>query len=287
MRCDRCGREAVHFQRYSGLRLCGEHLGASLEARAKGLIRARGWIRRGDRVAVGLSGGPGASSLLRFLSVHFGVRRDISLVAITVDDGAGSGRAMDMARIRGIAEGMGISWAGTALSGENGGPAPGDVSGDPLYRHTRLRDRAIRSLAREAGATKLALGTNLDDDAGGVFVRVIGGEAARLLRDPDDGDGVIRLIRPFFRIPEEELLLYARMNGIDYIPEENPGAAGSIENEVGRMLADYTHRHPSALFSLASIGEGLAVAGRCRLGGPAKEPGCLPHPGVPRPGEGP
>ena len=114
MGCSRCGREAIIFQRYSGLRLCRDHFREGLEARALRTIRIHRWIRPGDRIAVGLSGGPASSSLLRFLSVHFGMRRDFSLVAITVDEGTGSCR--DMPRIRGIAEGMGVPWAGTSLS---------------------------------------------------------------------------------------------------------------------------------------------------------------------------
>jgi tRNA(Ile)-lysidine synthase TilS/MesJ len=280
VRCDRCGREAVHFQRYSGLRLCGEHLGASLESRAKREIRAGGGIRQGDRIAVGLPGGPDSSSLLRFLSVHFGMRRDISLFAITVDGGGGPGGDLDLARVRGIAEGMGVRWAVTSPIGEGGeagGVArPPDDGGDARSRHTRLRDHALTSLALEMGATKLALGTSLDDVAREVFLRVIRGDPARLLWKKE-GRGEIPVVRPFSRIPREELLLYARLNGIDFIPEEARAAPGSLGNEAERLLADYAGRHPSALFSLASTGRALAGMPWHPSGGPGME--TTRHPG--------
>jgi tRNA(Ile)-lysidine synthase TilS/MesJ len=279
VRCDRCGREAVHFQRYSGLRLCGEHLGASLESRAKREIRAGGGIRQGDRIAVGLPGGPDSSSLLRFLSVHFGMRRDISLFAITVD-GGGPGGDLDLARVRGIAEGMGVRWAVTSPIGEGGeagGVArPPDDGGDARSRHTRLRDHALTSLALELGATKLALGTSLDDVAREVFLHVIRGDPARLLWKKE-GRGEIPVVRPFSRIPREELLLYARLNGIDFIPEEARAAPGSLGNEAERLLADYAGRHPSALFSLASTGRALAGMPWHPSGGPGME--TTRHPG--------
>ena len=47
MRCDRCSRDAIIYQRYSGLHLCEAHFQDTLVARAKRTIRAHGWIRRG------------------------------------------------------------------------------------------------------------------------------------------------------------------------------------------------------------------------------------------------
>jgi tRNA(Ile)-lysidine synthase TilS/MesJ len=284
MRCDRCGRDAVHFQRYSGLHLCGEHLGVSLESRAKRMIRAGGWIRAGDRVAVGLSGGPASSSLLRFLSVNFGKRRDLSLVAITVDEGTTSGRGMDTARIGGIAERLGVAWIMAPVNGPGDPARVRDGMETPVSGHTRLLHGALSSLSSEVGATKLAIATSLDDDAEAVFLRVIRGEAARL---PGlwGNDGGIPVIRPFSRVPEEELLLYARLNDIDYIPKEHSGSPGSLGDEAHRMLADYTSRHPSALFSLAHIGEALeeygrsGMKGRLPSGGRKGEPGQAASPG--------
>ena len=288
MKCDRCGRDAVFHQRYSGLHLCGEHLSLSLESRAKRVIRARGWIQQGDRIAVGLSGGFCSSSLLRFLSVHFGMRRDLTLVAITVDEG---GR--DMARVRGISEGLGIGWKGAALR-DLCGDLPGETppgGGDLPSPSSRARDRALVTLAGQVGATRLALGTSLDDEADSVFLHVIRGEAARLAASPaEEGEGIlfqkgpypsrgapappgtapppsepglpagpgIPVIRPFSRVPEEEIGLFARLNGIDFIPVEKRSSPGSIGSEAAGMLREYTRRHPSALYSLVNLGEGLA-----------------------------
>jgi hypothetical protein len=284
MRCDRCGREAILFQRYSGLRLCGEHFQANLVARSKQAIRAHGWIRTGDRIAVALSGGAGSSSLLHLLSTHFGMRPDLSLVAITVDEGAPFSR--DMSRIGGIAKGMGVEWAVTSFAEEfenmpggilesGTGEAPPSLSGP-------LRDHALASLAGRVGATKLALDTSLDDEARSVFRHVISGEAGRLVGSPEPGEGVIPRIRPFLRIPEVELSLYARLN--------MPGSTGGgrrdvrdpMEREAGEFLEEFTYRHPSAPFSIARLGEALALAVRkgpeCRerdRGRQRREP-CVP-----------
>jgi tRNA(Ile)-lysidine synthase TilS/MesJ len=262
MRCDRCGRDAIVFQRYSGLSLCGDHLRAVLEARARGTLRARGWIRPGDRIAIALSGGRSSSSLLHFLSAQFRMRRDLSLVAVTVDEGCPS---RDMGRIRNMAEGIGIGWAGTSFAEEFGYTREGmPASGDgclPSSWSAWLRDRALASLAARTGATKLALGTNLDDAARAVFLKVLRGEGSGLVTASRSPDGGIPRITPFLMIPEEELALYARLNLLDPVLARYPKDVDPLEIEAGRLLEEYAHRHPSALFSLVSLG-GALQAGR-------------------------
>ncbi len=260
MRCDRCSRDAVIYQRYSGLHLCEAHFQDTLVARAKRTIRAHGWIRPGDRIAIALSGGTGSSSLLHFLSVHFGMRRDLSLVAITVDEEAGSGRDMD--RIERIAEGMGIEWAGTSFAEEfgitrDGILASGNGNISSPCRGV-LRGYALAALAERLGATKLALGTNLDDEAGSVLRKVLRGEAARLMGPPRLGNGRIPLVRPFLRIPEQEVALYALLNIPGFVQEVGPGTPDPQENEIRRILAEYSNRHPAAPFSLVNLGETLS-----------------------------
>jgi tRNA(Ile)-lysidine synthase TilS/MesJ len=187
------------------------------------------------------------------------MRRDLSLVAITVDEGIGTGR--DMAGMRRMAEGMGIPWAGTSLSRECGEfPAPSGAGRLPPACLAWLRDHALSSLARRLGATKLALGTSLDDEARSVFMHVLRGEGNRLIRRPLSGYAGIPGIMPFLRVPRAELSLYARLNVPGSLPGDRPQAPGPLENEVFRCLDGFTCRHPSALFSLAGLGEALSEA---------------------------
>src|SRR5512136_1233858 len=250
MRCDRCDRDAILLQRYSGLRLCGEHLISGLESRAKGTIRAHGWIRPGDRIAVALSGGPASVSLLHFLVTHFGMRRDLSFIAITVDEGGWT----DLGRTRAIAEGMGIEWAAASPHREiRGDRVPGQT--EAPFGGTGLRDDALASLARDGGATKLALGTSLDSMARSVFLKVLDGDGAGLTRGSGEGEGGIPRIEPFIRIPAGELALYAMLNSLDHVSGRGMDARDSLEAEAGRLLDDFAARHPSAPFSLANLGE--------------------------------
>ena len=270
MRCSHCGRDAILFQRYSGLRLCGDHLRASLEARAKRTIRSRGGIRPGEKIAVAVSDDLISAALLHFLSQCFGMRRDLSLVAIP--SGKGLRPEGGMSRIGGIAIGLGIEWAGGARDQE-AGESPGTSRILP-------GENIPASAARMAGATKIALGTTLDEEAGSVFLAVAGGKASRLLRCPEGGRGGIPVLRPFSRVPEEEILLYAGLYGFGDLPLDRSPSADDAGTEAGRLLSGFTRRHPSALFSLANLGGRLAEFG-C---GPGREaPGPCTRPGVPLP----
>ncbi|HXW99101.1 MAG TPA: tRNA(Ile)-lysidine synthase, partial [Methanomicrobiales archaeon] len=257
MRCDRCGSDAIVFQRYSGQHLCGDHLQASVRTRAMRRIRSHGWIRPGDRIAVALSGGRSSSSLLHFLFAGFGMRRDLSLVAVTVDDGMTASRDLD--RIGRIASGMGIEWATLSLADEyrvtlQGIPGRCGLS---CTECSGLLDRALATLAREVGGTKLALGTNLDNEARSVLGRVLGGEASRLLYQVGTASEEPPRIRPFLGIPDEELALYASLNALDTRQGGCAHALSDAEREAGNILDEYRARHPSAPFSLVSLGEAL------------------------------
>jgi tRNA(Ile)-lysidine synthase TilS/MesJ len=254
LRCDRCGRDAIVFQRYSGLHLCGDHLQRDFVARAKRTIRAHGWIRSGDRIAVALSGGMVSSSLLHFLSAHFGMRPDLSLVAISVDEGGGP--SGDLSRIESFAEEMGAEWANTSLVREFGGAPRVGYGPLPIRCRNILRDCALTSLAGRVGATRIALGTTLDDGARSVLLSVLRGEQERLLGGPHPVEGGIPRIRPFLRIPTEEVALYARLNLPDH-EQVCPDVGDTQESEGRRILSEYTTRHPSAPFSLVNLGEAL------------------------------
>jgi hypothetical protein len=276
MRCDHCSRDAIILQRYSGLCLCPDHFRLNLAARAKRAIRAHGWIRTGDRIAVALSGGVASSSLLHLLSVHFGIRRDLSLVALTVDEDGSPGRDLD--RIQEFARGLGVEWESTSFAEEfgdslDGIPVTGD-GGPSISCSTHLRQHALASLAVRAGATRLALGTSLDDEARAVLAHVLRGNASRLMyRRVTSGCG-IPLIMPFERIPEAELALYAELNLEGCTRKRRTRGLGPFESEAWRFLDQFTSRHPSTPFTLARMGEALSGSDGSPGGDPGPRAGC-------------
>ena len=271
MQCSKCRRPAIIYQRYSGLHLCEVHFNADFEAKAKRAIRNHRWLEPGDRIAVALSGGKDSSALLYFLSSLVGKRKDIDLIAITVDEGI-EGYRDPSAAVR-IAESLGVECLISSFSDEFGVTVDEIVKkkGDSLscsYCGV-LRRHCINRVARSQNVTKLALGFNLDDEAQSVLMNTFRGDAGRLLRGNRPIAGMVTRIKPFMYIPEREVALYAFMHVRGFEIGKCPYSHNALRADVRNVLNDYSWRHPATKYSLLSLGEDLKKIG-ARFSGEVK-----------------
>jgi uncharacterized protein (TIGR00269 family) len=256
MQCSKCRRDAVIYQRYSGLHLCEQHFNRDFEAKAKRAIRDHRWIVSGDTVAVALSGGRGSSAVLYFLHRLLHERRDVRLMAITVDEGIAGYRGP--AQARSIAESIGVPRV-TASFREEYGITFDEMrsrKGTNLSCSCRgvLRRALLDRLACENGVTKFACGSSLDDGARSVLECVLRGDADRLIRPEQEA---VPRIRPFMYIPEPEVTLYASLHVEGFGLADCPCVEDPLREDVRRILDDYTSRHPATKYSLVNLGEAL------------------------------
>jgi len=259
MQCSKCRREAIVYQRYSGLHLCEQHFNRDFEAKAKRAIREHRWIESGDTVAVALSGGKDSSAVLFFLHGLLGKRRDVRLMAITVDEGIAGYRDPD--RARRLSEGMGVPWVTASFRDAYG------ITLDEIVARKGtglsctycgvLRRALMNRVAREEGVTKFAYGFNLDDEAQSVLMNVLRGDAAHLTRPVREVEGLVPRIRPFLYIPEREVALYAFLHVEGFDLAGCPYAVGALRRDVRGILDEYTYRHPATKYSLVRLGEAL------------------------------
>ena len=259
MQCSKCRRDAIIFQRYSGLHLCEQHFNCDFEAKAKRAIREHRWIESGDVVAVALSGGKDSSALLFFLHRLLHRRRDVRLMAITVDEGISGYRDPD--RGRAIADRIGVPWV-TASFQEEYGITLDEIVGRKGTRLSCsycgvLRRAMMNRIAREEGVTKFAYGFNLDDEAQSVLMNVLRGDSYRLTRPVREVAGLVPRIKPFMYIPEREVALYAFLHVEGFDLAGCPYAADALRGDVRGILDDYTYRHPATKYSLVNLGEAL------------------------------
>ncbi|MDF1534721.1 MAG: ATP-binding protein, partial [Methanosarcinaceae archaeon] len=87
MKCNKCNKEAIIFQKYSGMHLCKKHFIEDVERKIKFTIRKHFNIQKNDIIAIALSGGKDSAVLLYMLHKLFDKRPDIELIAITIDEG--------------------------------------------------------------------------------------------------------------------------------------------------------------------------------------------------------
>jgi tRNA(Ile)-lysidine synthase TilS/MesJ len=256
MRCSRCRREAVHFQRYSGLGLCEGHLRDDVEARARKEIRAEGGIRPGDRIAVALSGNPESLALAHFLRRTFAGRRDLSLLALTVDRGSGGCPGQVAAET--AARSPGLERVAVPQGEDAGSPAVGasrnneGVGGCTVS--TAQKQDKWEDAAHRAGATVLATGDCLDDVAGQVLGRVLRGEVPGRNRQVMPG---LRTLTPFRRIPGDEIRRYAEGIGATGGESSCRSVGDGPEDLAASLLAAHASRHPSAPHALLRLWDSL------------------------------
>jgi len=265
MRCDKCGKEAVLYQDYSGKHLCRQHFIMDLEAKAKRAIRTHHWMKTGDHIAVALSGDPATSALLFFLTKLTEKRRDIRMSAITIDEGIAGFR--NPVQVKRVAESRGVSWISGSFE-EDYGITMDEIArrkgATHACRYCRiLRHHLLNRIACGIGATKLALGTSLDDGAQDVLSEVLCGNAEQLFVTHRTRPGIVLQIRPFMDVPAQELRLYAAIHS-DKLPDgedlsvQCPYASTVAERDIHAMLEEYTQNHPATKHALVNIRENLS-----------------------------
>jgi uncharacterized protein (TIGR00269 family) len=147
--------------------------------------------------------------------------------------------------------------------------------------------------AREGGYDVVVTGHNLDDEAAVLFGNVLRWQneyLARQLPVLPAGDGFPRKAKPLVRLAERETAAYCVLQGIDYIVEECPMAAGNRHlgykealDAVERSSPGTKHvfyfgfldRAAELFASSLPEGHGKADLGRCtRCGAPSASEVC-------------
>jgi uncharacterized protein (TIGR00269 family) len=182
---------------------------------------------------------------------------------VTIDEGICGYRDPGVARL--IAESMGVAWHTASFQDAFG------ITIDEIVRKRGdtlscsycgvLRRQILNRTARELGATKIALGFNLDDEAQSVLMNVLRGDAARLTRRQTAVEGMIPRIRPFIALPEREVALYAHLHVGGFEEAGCPYSHNAIRADVRELLNDYNYRHPATKYALVNLGEELAGTG--------------------------
>jgi uncharacterized protein (TIGR00269 family) len=242
-------------QPHVGRYLCGTHLFADLEKRVSETIASRQQVVTGDCVAVGLSGGKDSTALLILLHRLFGSRSNIRLVAVTVDEGISGYREATVHSAVSLVRKIGVDHIIVSFE---------ELFGDSLDTFLKgrepqacsicgiLRKKALVVGAERAGATKLATGHNLDDEAQSVLMNVLRGDLVRLVRDSgrESSGRFIPRIKPLMFVQEKEIATFLMVQGIWEDLPECPYAVHAMRREVRSMLAGLEYRHPGTMLRL-------------------------------------
>lgn len=259
MRCDKCRREAVLFQEYSGQHLCKQHFEADFERKAKHEIRSHHWLAPGDHIAVAFPGDANSSALLCFLKKLTFSRRDIQISAISIDEGRRDYRDPGIARgIPGLAgtECIRVSFAEKiGMTADEIADWKGIVLAGTYCRV--IRNYLLNKTAIEHGVTKLASGDDLDDMAASVMKNILQGNPEILIQSDRTGPDKISVIHPFITIPKKEVALYTAFYAGSDDTSRCPFTSGPFETDVHELLDNFTLRHPATKYALMNLKKNL------------------------------
>ncbi len=255
-RCDSCDKPAVVEQAYSGRILCGKHLAKSVRKKISKELRLQLPLneREHTTILVAVSGGKDSAVLLDAIVDLVGKRRDVTIVAGTVDEGIEGYRPPSIECAASLCERLGVEHIvvnypelsfiamdevverlPTVSSKDNNAPRMA-CSYCGVFRR-----QGINHLAEKIGADVIALGHNLDDMAQTVLMNMANADIERTLRlaphTSTPVDGLAPRIVPLRWVPEQEIHLYALHKELPMHHEECPNARGALRWRHREMVA--------------------------------------------------
>lgn len=253
MKCQKCPKTAVIFQKYSNAHLCSPHFISDVERRVKRDIRKFKMVAKNERIAAALSGGKDSVALLFLMNKIFHDRPDIEISAITIDEGVSGYREHTLEYAKKITKELGITHTIRRFKDEFG------TTLDELKNTKQtaactlcgvLRKNLLNKTARELGADKLATGHNLDDESQTVLMNYMRGDIDRMKRMSHVQPGLIMRIKPLRSIPEKEVALYGFLNELPVSTDECPYSGEALRNEIREIINTYEVKHPGTKYSL-------------------------------------
>jgi uncharacterized protein (TIGR00269 family) len=265
VQCDACAETALIDQPYCGAHLCGEHFRASVRERARREFHRQLPGFPGGTVAVALSGGKDSAAALFLARAYFGRRPNVRLVAITVDEGIAGYRSTTITAASRLTTQLGVEHLIATAREEIGtttdesaqripGTAPCSFCG--VWRR-QLLNRSARTL----GAEVLVLGFNLDDLAQTVLMNLARGEVDRIGRMAPHRrrqPALVPRVAPLASIPEREVFLFARLEGLPFDHGECPHAGRAGRNVFREVVWRLEEELPGTRHSLMRSRERIA-----------------------------
>lgn len=213
-----------------------------------------------------LSGGKDSVSALHLATRYYRRRPNVRLIALTVDEGIRGYRTGTLRAARRAAQREGVEHrivrARRRLGVTTDEAARLLAPAIPCSFCGVWRRQLLNDAAREAGATALVLGFNLDDLAQTVLMNLARSDLERLRRMAPHRErqpGLVPRIAPLAQVPEREVFLFARAQGLSFDHGECPHASAAARNVFREVVWRLEEATPGTRHSLLRMRERLVA----------------------------
>jgi tRNA-5-methyluridine54 2-sulfurtransferase len=250
MRCHRCRGPANVEIRRSRVAYCARCYPDWFRQQVQERIDHERMIRRNQRVLVAVSGGKDSLALWHTLT-RLGYQADGMYIRLGIGDYSRRSQAKSEA----FAAKHGLTLHQVDLEGDQGFTVPDLLdtrSGKPCAACGTVKRYHFNKLAADLGYPVVATGHNLDDEAATLFGNVMHWNTDYLGRQgpvlESTHPGLVRKVKPLYRLSERETAAYAIVERIDYILEECPMARGAKSLAYKDLLNTLEEEQPGAKY---------------------------------------
>lgn len=217
------------------------------------------FFTRKDAVLVGLSGGPDSVCLLHFLQ-YLAKEKHFALAAVHVNHGLrGKAAQADQEFCQQLCAKLDID---LFIKKTDAKKTAQKYGLSPEHGARKARYQAYRAVAKKWGATKLALGHHLDDQAETVLLNLLRGTQVKglagiPLRRPLSAG--VEIVRPLLCITRLEVERYLKQNKLSYVTDQT-----NFDDAYRRNWVRYTllplleEKQPQIRQHLAGFAAGIA-----------------------------
>jgi uncharacterized protein (TIGR00269 family) len=264
MKC-KCGSEVYYIRKYEGVKLCKKCFIRSIEKKVKRVIRQNRLLESKDKVCIALSGGKDSVSCLYILSKIIKKRGDMEIFAIAIDEGLGEYREKTIEKAKEVCKMLEVDLKIFSFKNEFGKSLAEIVKENKKINACTycgvLRRYLINKKARELGATKVAFGFNLNDEAESVFLNFVFGNLDKFLRlgakvENKKIKKFVPRIKPMREILEEEAFAYADALGLPYYKRKTcPYGKESVRKTIRKTIYELEEKYPGTTYQIVKFAD--------------------------------
>ena len=250
MRCIKCRKPAnVEVRRHRSAFCAGCYPGWFRDQVERAITHDR-MFKRDQKVLVAISGGKDSLALWHAL-LELGYQADGMYIRLGIGDY--SRRSQEKSEA--FAARHGLRLHQVDLKDDHGFVVPDLLdtrSGKPCAACGTVKRYHFNKVAADLGYDVVATGHNLDDEAATLFGNVVHWNTDYLGRQgpvlESTHPGLVRKVKPLYRLSERETAAYSIIERIDYILEECPMARGAKSLAYKDMLNALEEEQPGAKY---------------------------------------